>query len=683
MVATYIQSVAEAALRQGEFLLRDWLPGGALHGDEYDVRNPRRADDDCIGNFRINLNGPWADFADGSERARGGDWVSLYAYLRNMTQLGAAREVARQIGHEDFKGNGKDHGHNGVVSDLSGLMGKKDGGREKNGKPTWTPIVPVPDDAPPPPKAIERFRSYPAATWTYRTADGKVAQHLHRYDPPGERKQFIPLTYCESDQPGRSPAWRQKGLGDNRPLYNLNLIVSSPAAELIVCEGEKASDAAAMLAPECVATTSLNGAQSPGKTDWTPVVGRVVFVVPDHDEPGAGYAKKVADLAMKAGAAKVRIAAWPEGTPEGYDAADALASGWTVEDFAKLLAEARLVEVEQPDQRQGEKDDLDSLIHSQSDLNRTEAFTVRSALAAIGKDDRLDGSKLSAARTIGYGLADSYKSANAPLGLALTQEWDARTGGNAAEWYGQADPDFEAKGNPVTLDSVYKLARQRGWKPEDGTPALPGVRVDPDFVSLAEFIGIPSPPDWIIKGWLTGQSIAVAFGDSAAGKSFFAIDLACCVAAGIPWHGYATKLSPVLYCAGEGHTGLRRRFAAWSLANGIEVSHDEVIAQNFSINRRSFALDEGGAAAVIEEIKAMAERLGEGVRLIVIDTLATMFVGDENSTKDMNAFIQQLKVFVEKYGATILIVHHTGHGDKTRARGAYSLYQTLLKKYFM
>lgn len=53
MTAAYIQSVAAAALRLGESLLRDWLPGGTLNSDEYDVRNPKRADDDCTGNFRV------------------------------------------------------------------------------------------------------------------------------------------------------------------------------------------------------------------------------------------------------------------------------------------------------------------------------------------------------------------------------------------------------------------------------------------------------------------------------------------------------------------------------------------------------------------------------------------------------------------------------------------------------
>lgn len=105
MIVTYIQSVAEAALRQGECLLRDWLPGGTLNGDEYDVRNPRRADDDCTGNFRINVRtGEWSDFA--MDGIKGSDLVSLFAYLRgDIRQLDAAKQVARQVGHPAYQGN--------------------------------------------------------------------------------------------------------------------------------------------------------------------------------------------------------------------------------------------------------------------------------------------------------------------------------------------------------------------------------------------------------------------------------------------------------------------------------------------------------------------------------------------------------------------------------------------------
>ncbi len=50
----FIKSVARMARQQAESLLREWLPGGTVAGDEYNVKNPLR-DDQHTGNFKINI----------------------------------------------------------------------------------------------------------------------------------------------------------------------------------------------------------------------------------------------------------------------------------------------------------------------------------------------------------------------------------------------------------------------------------------------------------------------------------------------------------------------------------------------------------------------------------------------------------------------------------------------------
>jgi hypothetical protein len=83
------------ALSRLSLLLMGWLPGGKVQGQEYVARNPRR-DDRTLGSFSINtVTGKWCDFASGD---RGGDPISLYAYLRNLGQGEAARELARELG---------------------------------------------------------------------------------------------------------------------------------------------------------------------------------------------------------------------------------------------------------------------------------------------------------------------------------------------------------------------------------------------------------------------------------------------------------------------------------------------------------------------------------------------------------------------------------------------------------
>ncbi len=88
-------AINRAALASLPALLRRWLPDGRLVGREYTARNPRRADR-RPGSFKVNVNtGKWADFATD---AKGGDVVSLAAYLSGSRQAEAARELADMLG---------------------------------------------------------------------------------------------------------------------------------------------------------------------------------------------------------------------------------------------------------------------------------------------------------------------------------------------------------------------------------------------------------------------------------------------------------------------------------------------------------------------------------------------------------------------------------------------------------
>ena len=88
------QRINDAALTALPALLSRWLPGGRQCGYEYIVRNPRRVDRN-LGSFLINLrSGAWSDFATGD---KGGDPVSLAAFLGGLSQSEAAEELARML----------------------------------------------------------------------------------------------------------------------------------------------------------------------------------------------------------------------------------------------------------------------------------------------------------------------------------------------------------------------------------------------------------------------------------------------------------------------------------------------------------------------------------------------------------------------------------------------------------
>jgi hypothetical protein len=178
------------------------------------------------------------------------------------------------------------------------------------------------------------------------------------------------------------------------------------------------------------------------------------------------------------------------------------------------------------------------------------------------------------------------------------------------------------------------------------------------------------PPEFLVDGLVETETVGLLFGDPGCGKSFVAVDLCLSIATGSPFHGRKVKRGPVFLIAGEGHNGLTRRFAAWSKSKGVGLDD----ARLFVSNRSAQFLDAASAASVAEAVHGLASLHGNPA-LIVIDTLARNFgPGDENSTSDMNAFVNAADDLKAHFpGSAVLIVHHSGHADKQRARGAMSL----------
>ena len=246
--------------------------------------------------------------------------------------------------------------------------------------------------------------------------------------------------------------------------------------------------------------------------------------------------------------------------------------------------------------------------------------------------------------------------------------------------------DFAAKVKRAALDrriddamkggdrrAVHDLvAEQDRLKERIKKPALKS-----RFVRLSDMGDRPPAIDWLIKGYLVRDTTAQLFGVPGCGKSFIALDMALSIATGEAWCGHATTSRPVFYIAGEGLQGLQRRKEAW-------LRYHQVTDRSapFWLSKGATALsDPHQLAVLIADIDAAIADLGLP-SLIVIDTVARNFGGgDENSTKDMSAFIAALDTLRERYRCCILLVHHTGHGDKSRARGSIALHGSLDAEY--
>lgn len=135
----------------------------------------------------------------------------------------------------------------------------------------------------------ERFGS-PDMQHIYHDKDSEEIGRAIRWGSgPGKEVRFI------SKQGGQ---WVAQHLPKPRPLYCLPDILSAfPGSTICVAEGEKAVDALRSIG--LLATTSIRGSGAAEETDWSPLNGLRVVMLPDNDEKGEGYANDVKGLLGK------------------------------------------------------------------------------------------------------------------------------------------------------------------------------------------------------------------------------------------------------------------------------------------------------------------------------------------------------------------------------------------------
>ena len=274
-------------------VVSSWLEGEKI-GKEYVAINPLR-DDETLGSFNINLTtGVWKDFAD--DDFTGPDLVSLYMRLNGLDESAAldALVAAQPSGPKSIPPALKQPTEYVKAEVLS---------------------APAPDDCHLPPD-IHSDLGAPSWTWEYRTAEGRIAFLVYRFDTE-KGKETRPVSYNPEKQD-----WQWKLPNSPLPIYHLDLLTSDTDASVLVVEGEKAADAATKLFPDHISSTSASGSSNALKADWSPLHQRSVTLIPDADEPGTKYAMTVAAELMVYGSEVFVIDTLKLGWSGGEDVAD-------------------------------------------------------------------------------------------------------------------------------------------------------------------------------------------------------------------------------------------------------------------------------------------------------------------------------------------------------------------------
>lgn len=182
-------------------------------------------------------------------------------------------------------------------------------------------------------------------------------------------------------------------------------------------------------------------------------------------------------------------------------------------------------------------------------------------------------------------------------------------------------------------------------------------------IPLSDLLARDFKTNWLIKGTIERENLVLFFGDSASGKSFLVQDACFCVAAGIAFKGRSTQKGNVLYICGEGFAGLKNRFTALH-------QHYQTLPEGLHLSEVPAAfMDKASTERVMKRVKEIGD-----ISLIVIDTFhRNLGGGNEDSAADIATFLSNIDTYLKPIGAAIVIIHHSGHGNKERSRGSSSL----------
>ncbi len=219
------------------------------------------------------------------------------------------------------------------------------------------------------------------------------------------------------------------------------------------------------------------------------------------------------------------------------------------------------------------------------------------------------------------------------------------------------DDVLRTDGAEAAKEQFYRNINPPAGDPPEGPTPIKWL------LPLSEMLAQTAPPRWVIKGIFEEGTLGMLFGPSGCGKSFVTIDMAMHIATALPsWHGHTIfNPGPVVYLAGEGHYGMRRRLAAWTQRHGKSSKGVEL-----HISQSGCDLDTGAGYA---QALAAIEALDHAPRVIFVDTLHRFLSGDENSAGDAKIMIDACGRLQQQFGCTVILVHHTGVGAEAQNRG--------------
>lgn len=176
----------------------------------------------------------------------------------------------------------------------------------------------------------------------------------------------------------------------------------------------------------------------------------------------------------------------------------------------------------------------------------------------------------------------------------------------------------------------------------------------------------------IVQNLLESGSVAVIPGAPNTGKTFFAIHACVHVAAGERWFGAKVSGGAVVYVAGEapGSVRTRARLAAERAFPGKRLPLHIVSCAPGLGSEVDSVHDTKRLLATVQAVESIE---GLDVKMIVIDTVASVLGDGEENGEGMLRLAGSAKFIAAETNAVVVLIHHPNKGDPTSLRGHSSL----------
>lgn len=184
-------------------------------------------------------------------------------------------------------------------------------------------------------------------------------------------------------------------------------------------------------------------------------------------------------------------------------------------------------------------------------------------------------------------------------------------------------------------------------------------RTDAGWFAASSFIGKPVPPrEWHVPGMIPAHNVTDLTGDGGTGKSLVALQLAVATVTGTEWLGQAVRTGRAIYLTAEDDPDeLHRRLAGICPLTGLDgltlrslAGYDALLAAS---QGRSGTLTH---TPLFDDLDA---RMGlERPALLVLDTRADLFGGEENNRAQGRQFIGMLRGLAIRHRCAVLLLSH-------------------------